>query len=148
MAAFQTSNLCGHPCSLVQTTEPQSQLSAFSQWGEMFNISVFGRAHFVQDGWIPANPDFFTGRHQNCPKRHGDLQRLNFVSSVISSSSIQKPMLMISEKRSKQNWYSCKSNIRARFSGSIYHLVLRQKIYCNTISDAAVDMGNFRDVQQ
>lgn len=40
------------------------------------------------------------------------------------------------------------SYVKVGFSGSIYHLVPRQKMYCNTISEAPVDAANLGDVQQ
>lgn len=54
------------------------------------------------------------------------------------------PILMMFKREKHQNPYT----MQVRFSGSIYHPVLRQKIYCNTISEAVVDTGNFTDVQQ
>lgn len=69
MAAFQTSNPRGHPCSLVQTTEPRAQLFSIFSIGEMFNISMFGRTDFDRDGQLCTAINS-QGQQQKCNKCH------------------------------------------------------------------------------
>lgn len=68
--------------------------------------------------------------------------------SQINPQYTKQPMLMIFKEENRKTDTECNSYIKVRFICSIYHPVLRQKMYCNTISEAAVDTGNFRDVQQ
>lgn len=52
-------------------------------------------------------------------------------------------LIMLKSGKNIKTHTKCNSYIKVRFSSSIYHPLLRQKIYYNTICEAAVDTGNY-----
>lgn len=57
---------------------------------------------------------------------------------------MQYIILTFKEKQIQIKW-NC--DIEVTFSGLIYRTIVREMIYCNTISEAAVGTINFQDVQ-
>lgn len=69
---------------------------------------------------------------------------IHFVSSQIDPQYMQYIILTFKEKQIQIKW-NC--DIEVTFSGLIYRTIVREMIYCNTISEAAVGTINFQDVQ-
>lgn len=106
--------------------------------GNVQHINVW-RNRFRQRGSPPTQPIY--SERQKCNKCHRiSCNKFGF----LTNKSTVKLMIFKEENHITK----CNSYIKVRFSGSIYHAVLRQDIYCNTISEAAVNTGNFRDVQR
>lgn len=125
MAAFQKGTLYGHPCSLVQTTEPRSRLSPlyggkcstyqrveenrFRKEGQLLHSHIFSATmvpeisqHILQQIWVNHNQIFIICKADSCD-------------------------IYITQRG---------SYVQVVSNGSIYHPVLKH-MFCNTISEAA-----------